>query len=79
MSRDTPEPDCYVKLPDGEGGVRWVACMDLGIRARERPGGERHVEVLVRPIGALTMAWIHSNQTADAASFDDGEVDVDIV
>lgn len=64
MSDRSLEPDCYVKLADGGGGVRWVACQSLGIRARDDEQGDRHVEVLVRPIGGLTMAWVHANLSA---------------
>lgn len=60
------EPDCYVKLADGQGGVRWVACKSLGVRRREDMQGEEHMEVLVRPVGALTMAWVHAGLAADA-------------
>jgi hypothetical protein len=60
------EPDCYVKLADGEGGTRWVACKSLGLRERNDEEGEfHHVEVLVRPVGTLTMAWVHANLTVD--------------
>lgn len=61
--RDTSlEPDCYVKLADGDGGVRFVACSKLGVRAVQDEDGEfKHVEVLVRPVGALTMAWVHGS------------------
>lgn len=76
MTRKDLEPDCYVKLADGEGGVRWVACMRLGTRAiRDDDTGLEHVEVLVRPLGALTMAWVHANLSA-AEPPADGEVDV---
>lgn len=72
------EPDCYVKLADGEGGVRWVACKSLGVREREDLQGDRHIEVLVRPIGGLTTAWVHAGLAADADQFQDGEVEVDV-
>lgn len=70
------EPDCYVKLADGEGGTRWVACMRLGTRAiRDDDSGLEHVEVLVRPIGALTMAWVHAGLSAAEAPAGE-EVDI---
>lgn len=64
MADSSLEPDCYVKVVEEDGSVRWVACMSLGLRAREDEQGDRHIEVLVRPIGALTMAWVHANLSA---------------
>lgn len=72
------EPDCYVKLADGEGGVRWVACKSLGVRMREDHQGDEHLEVCVRPVGALTTAWVHAGLAADAEQFHTEEVEVDV-
>lgn len=79
MRNTALEPDCYVKLADGEDGVRWVACKSLGVRSREGAEGERHIEVQVRPIGGLTTAWVHASLAADADSFSEGEVEFDVV